>query len=82
MAIDKENDIEQDQINRINLLENILKEKGYLISRIYEDNKLVILKEFDKYSWPENATFDYLFIPPETESLSLIFPNLKIIQED
>jgi FkbM family methyltransferase len=82
LAIDKENNIEQDQINRINLLENILKEKGYLISRIYEDNKLVILKEFDKYSWPENATFDYLFIPPETESLSLIFPNLKIIQGD
>jgi FkbM family methyltransferase len=82
LAADKENNIEQDQINRINLLENILKEKGYLISRIYEDNKLVMLKEFDKYSWPKNATFDYLLIPSETESLSLIFPNLTIVQQD
>ncbi|PZV23556.1 MAG: hypothetical protein DCF12_18800 [Snowella sp.] len=80
LAADQGNNMEQNQINRINLLENILKEKGYLISRIYENNKLVILKEFDKYSsCPENATFDYLFIPPETEPLSLIFPTLTIL---
>ena len=82
LTADKENNIERDQINKINLLEGILKEKGYLISRIYEDNKLVILKKFDKYSCPENATFDYLFIPPEAEQLSLIFPSLTIVQQD